>query len=200
MMLQLFDTLYSFDYDGDLSPYLMAEEKRTTRWPWATSAGPKRSWSSGSPGRSESGWKLFCAIRRRQGRRGSGCPSGGDWCWGSSWGRWRGGRNFAARRRGTAGGPGVPPIQRKMERAVNDLWERESPRRFAPPLLTRGDFSGRGISGGAFSCSKSHLSREHPHPSGLRPATFPLEGGRLSDGRKGRPLRRNRTGSVGSVK
>ena len=26
-MLQLFDTLYSFDYDGDLSPYLMAEEK-----------------------------------------------------------------------------------------------------------------------------------------------------------------------------
>ena len=27
MMLQLFDTLYSFDYDGDLSPYLMAEEK-----------------------------------------------------------------------------------------------------------------------------------------------------------------------------
>ena len=27
IMLQLFDTLYSFDYDGDLSPYLMAEEK-----------------------------------------------------------------------------------------------------------------------------------------------------------------------------
>ncbi len=27
MMLQLFDTLYSFDYDRDLSPYLMAEEK-----------------------------------------------------------------------------------------------------------------------------------------------------------------------------
>ena len=26
-MLQLFDTLYSFDYDGDLAPYLMAEEK-----------------------------------------------------------------------------------------------------------------------------------------------------------------------------
>ena len=26
-MLQLFDALYSFDYDGDLSPYLMAEEK-----------------------------------------------------------------------------------------------------------------------------------------------------------------------------
>ena len=26
-MLQLFDTLYSFDYDGDLSPYLTAEEK-----------------------------------------------------------------------------------------------------------------------------------------------------------------------------
>ena len=26
-MLQLFDTLYSFDYDGDLSPYLAAEEK-----------------------------------------------------------------------------------------------------------------------------------------------------------------------------
>ena len=26
-----------------------------------------------------------------------------------------------------------------------------------------------------------------PHPSGLRPATFPLEGGRLSDDRKGRP-------------
>ena len=27
IMLQLFDTLYSFDYDGDLSPYLAAEEK-----------------------------------------------------------------------------------------------------------------------------------------------------------------------------
>ena len=26
-MLQLFDGLYSFDYDGDLSPYLAAEEK-----------------------------------------------------------------------------------------------------------------------------------------------------------------------------
>ena len=26
-MLQLFDTLYSFDYDGDLSLYLAAEEK-----------------------------------------------------------------------------------------------------------------------------------------------------------------------------
>ena len=26
-MLQLFDTLYSFEYDGDLSPYLAAEEK-----------------------------------------------------------------------------------------------------------------------------------------------------------------------------
>ena len=26
-MLQLFDTLYSFDYDGDLSPYLATEEK-----------------------------------------------------------------------------------------------------------------------------------------------------------------------------
>ena len=27
IMLQLLDTLYSFDYDGDLSPYLAAEEK-----------------------------------------------------------------------------------------------------------------------------------------------------------------------------
>ena len=104
----------------------------------------------------------------------------------------------------------------KKERAVNDLWERESPRRFAPPLLTRGDFSGRGISGGAFSCSKSHLSREHPHPSGLRPATFPLQGGRLLGGHTGPPLRADRniseragegtrpygskrTGSVGSA-
>ena len=116
-MLQLFDTLYSFDYDGDLSPYLMAEEKEDYQMALGhqrraqTELEQRLSREGGSPGRSESGWKPFCAIRRRQGRRGSGCPSDGDWCWGSSWGRWRGGRNFAARRRGTAGGPGVPPLR-----------------------------------------------------------------------------------------
>lgn len=92
MMLQLFDTLYSFDYDGDLSPYLMAEEKEDYQMALGhqrraqTELEQRLSREGGSPGRSESGWKLFCAIRRRQGRRGSGCPSGGDWCWGSSWG------------------------------------------------------------------------------------------------------------------
>ena len=39
-MLQLFDALYSFDYDGDLSSYLAAEEKEDYQmaldhWRWA---------------------------------------------------------------------------------------------------------------------------------------------------------------------
>ena len=55
-----------------------------------------------------------------------------------------------------------------------------------PPLrgipLCQGGPCGRGISGGLFLCSKSRLLRGHPHPSGLRPATFPLEGGRLAGG------------------
>ena len=110
-MLQLFDTLYSFDYDGDLSPYLAAEEKEDYQMALDHQRRAQAELEQRLSRRSKSGWKPFCAIRRRQGRRGSGCPSGGDWCWGSSWGRWRGGRNFAARRRGTAGGPGVPPLR-----------------------------------------------------------------------------------------
>ena len=41
--------------------------------------------------------------------------------------------------------------------------------------------------------------RGHPHPSGLRPATFPLQGGRLGGRPQGSPLRRKRAGSVSSV-
>ena len=130
-MLQLFDTLYSFDYDGDLSPYLAAEEKEDYQMALDHQcraqteleqrlSREERKWletllCNQEEAGEESGWKPFCAIRRRQGRRGSVCPSGGDWCWGSSWGHWRGGRNFAARRRGTAGGPGVPPLRNSGE-------------------------------------------------------------------------------------
>ena len=116
-MLQLFDTLYSFDYDGDLSPYLMAEEKED----YQMALGHQRRAQTELEqrlSREERKWleTLLCnqeeagEERERLSFR-RGLVLGGDWCWGSSWGRWRGGRNFAARRRGTAGGPGVPPLR-----------------------------------------------------------------------------------------
>ena len=40
----------------------------------------------------------------------------------------------------------------KKERTVNVLWEKESPRRFAAPPLTRVGFDGRGTPQGGFSC------------------------------------------------
>ena len=110
-MLQLFDTLYSFDYDGDLSPYLAAEEKEDYQMALDHQRRAQASWSSGSPGRSKSGWETLLCNQEEAGEERERLSFGGDWCWGSSWGRWRGGRNFAARRRGTAGGPGVPPLR-----------------------------------------------------------------------------------------
>ena len=43
------------------------------------------------------------------------------------------------------------------------------------------------MAGGHIRDTKSRLSREHPHPSGLRPAIFPLGGGRLAGGPVCRP-------------
>ena len=133
-MLQLFDTLYSFDYDGDLSPYLAAEEKEDYQMALDHQRRAQAELEQ-RLSREEREW-LETLLRNQEeaGEERERLSFRRDWCWESSWGRWRGGRNFAARRRGTAGGPGVPPIQRKKERAVNDLWERESPRRFAPPF------------------------------------------------------------------
>ena len=74
------------------------------------------------------------------------------------------------------------------------LWERESPRRFAAPPLTRGALEGGGHPGSISVC----LSRgpPHPPPSG---APSPLEGegwGRAA--RVCRPYGGKRTGDVGS--
>ena len=51
------------------------------------------------------------------------------------------------------GGPrahSVRPYTEKKGRTVNVLWERESPRRFAPPPFDKGGFGRKGISGGLF--------------------------------------------------
>ena len=85
------------------------------------------------------------------------------------------------------------PTEKKKKRAVNDLWEEESPAASRHPLFDNGGFGRR-----AFFRSKSCLSREHPHPppSG---APSPLKG--EGCGRpQGSPLRRKRTRSVGSAK
>ena len=85
--------------------------------------------------------------------------------------------------RADSGRSGVPPLtsaacgrtvcaptEKKKKRAVNDLWERESPAASRHPLFDNGGFGRR-----AFFRSKSCLSREHPHPppSG---APSPLKG------------------------
>ena len=73
--------------------------------------------------------------------------------------------------RAPRGRPVCAPTEKKRH-TLNVLWERESPRRFAAPPFDKGGLAGGGYLG-AFSCSKSRLLRGHPHPSGLRPATFP---------------------------
>ena len=103
------------------------------------------------------------------------------------------------------------PTEKKKKRAVNDLWERESPAASRHPLFDNGGFGRR-----AFFRSKSCLSREHPHPppSG---APSPLKGEGLQAAarvaptaykevvpsfRRGRSQTgppRLRTGSVGSA-
>ena len=96
---------------------------------------------------------------------------------------------------------------------MNDLWEGESPRRFAAPPVDKGGLwregDIRGASRPAFQ--ESTLIRL------AALGTFPLEGGRLLGGHTGPPLRADRniseragegtrpygskrTGSVGSVK
>ena len=96
--------------------------------------------------------------------------------------------------RADAGRPGVPPLtsaacgrtvcaptEKKKKRAVNDLWERESPAVSRHPLFDNGGFGRR-----AFFRSKGCLSREHPHPppSG---APSPLKGEGLRAATWGRP-------------
>ena len=103
--------------------------------------------------------------------------------------------------RADSGRPGVPPLtsaacgrtvcaptEKKKKRAVNDLWERESPAASRHPPLTRG----------AFFRSKSCLSREHPHPppSG---APSPLKGEGLRAATWGRPYGRRQSRDVGSA-
>ena len=79
------------------------------------------------------------------------------------------------------------PTEKKKKRAVNDLWERESPAASRHPPLTR-------EGGRAFFRSKSCLSRTPSSaPFG---GTFPLEGGRLTGGRKGRPYGENGPGAL----
>ena len=79
------------------------------------------------------------------------------------------------------------PTKRKKRCAVNVLWEGESPRRFAPPLFDKGDFSRRGTTGRL----RSRLSKRAPSSAPFG-GTFPLEGGRLTGGSGTRPYERTR--------
>ena len=85
------------------------------------------------------------------------------------------------------------PTEKKKKRAVNDLWERESPAASRHPLFDNGGFGRR-----AFFRSKSCLSREHPHPppSG---APSPLKGEGLWAATWGRPYGRRQSRDVGSA-
>ena len=87
----------------------------------------------------------------------------------------------------------VRPYREKKRRAVNVLWEGESPRRFAPP------FDKGGLCGRTFLRPKRCRSRAHPHPPRCARHLSPRRG-KAYGGRKGRPYDRKRTGSVGSVK
>ena len=104
--------------------------------------------------------------------------------------------------RAVSGRPGVPPLtsaargctvcaptEKKKKRAVNDLWERESPAASRHPLFDNGGFGRR-----AFFRSKSRLLRGHPHPppSG---APSPLKGEGLRAATWGRPYGIYRSGS-----
>ena len=78
---------------------------------------------------------------------------------------------------------------------MNDLWDGESPRRFAAPPFDKGGFGGRGTFGEPLGLPFRRAPSSASHALG----TFPLEGGRY-----GRvvdpPLRRKRTGGDGSAK
>ena len=82
------------------------------------------------------------------------------------------------------------PTEKKKKRAVNDLWERESPAASRHPLFDNGGFGRR-----AFFRSKSCLSREHPHPppSGA-PSPLKGEGLRAADSRPYGDIRMSQTG------
>ena len=85
------------------------------------------------------------------------------------------------------------PTEKKKKRAVNDLWEGESSRRFAAPPFDKGGFGRR-----AFFRSRSRLLRGHPHPppSG---APSPLKGEGLRAATWGRPYGRRQSRDVGSA-
>ena len=82
------------------------------------------------------------------------------------------------------------PTEKKKKRAVNDLWERESPAVSRHPLFDNGGFGRR-----AFFRSKGCLSREHPHPppSG---APSPLKGEGLRAAARAAPTAEDSLGTL----
>ena len=81
------------------------------------------------------------------------------------------------------GGPRAHTVRPYREKKCPEMFsERGNPPPLRAPPLTRG-----ALAGGHIRDTKSRLSREHPHPSGLRPAIFPLGGGRLAGGPVCRP-------------
>ena len=79
----------------------------------------------------------------------------------------------------------VRPYREKKRRAVNVLWEGESPRRFAPP------FDKGGLCGRTFLRPKRCRSRAHPHPPRCARHLPPRRG--KAGGCKSRPYGRNWT-------